>query len=404
MSEKFKNFQLNDFKTPISFWFFWNLGLQFINRLAPSWLPYKPSFPYYDSLLPSFHWPQWLYSWANFDGVHYLTIAEKGYLGTGLIQAFFPVFPLLARLISQLAQLDLMITGLLLNQILSLFLTCLIWIWLKTTFTTAQAKQGLLWWLLFPASFFLISFYNESLFVALALGSWLLAKQQKWWWAGILAAVATATRVVGIWLLPLLFLELLEQTWPRTQKNFFQQAKSWLTKNFLAISSISLSAVGLLSYMAYLHFTFHDPLYFLHQQSEFGAGRQESLVLWPQVVWRALKILLYSRPFDWKYFTYLQEFLVGTGSVILTLWGFWQRKKTQLTLPLTIYTLGCLLTPALTGTFSSMSRYALSAWPLWLVLVTIGQKNRLLAGLALAISLGLLIINTSLFLQGYWVA
>jgi hypothetical protein len=274
----------------------------------------------------------------------------------------------------------------------------------KTTLSARDARVGLLWWLAFPTSFFLVSFYNESLFLSLALGSWLLAKHQRWGWAAGLAAVAAATRVVGIWLWPLLLLEFFEQTYPNMTQMGLAKLTSWLTKWKWQLIALSLSSLGLLAYMLYLKVVFHDPLYFLHLQSEFGAGRQESIILWPQVVWRSSKILLVARPFDWKYLAYVEEFIAGTFGILLVVWGFWQRKHTKLTLPLAFYSLGCLLTPTLTGTFSSMPRYVLAAWPLWLTLIWLSQKNRALMWLALAISLGLLIINTSLFVQGYWIA
>lgn len=396
--------QWHELRWPILSWLVWRIGLLVVGLLANYWLPYRPSFPYYEVLLPSFGWSQWLYSWANFDGVHYLTIAENGYLGFGLIQAFFPVFPLVVRGLSSITQLDLLASGLLLNQFFSLVLTCLLWYWLKTTLNPQQAKLGLWWWLLFPTSFFLISYYNESLFLVLALGCWLAARQQRWVWAAGLAGIASATRVVGIWLLPLLLLEFLTQTAPNFSSSGMKPYRDWLLKQKWQLLLICGSSLGLLSYMLYLQLTFNDPLYFLHLQSEFGAGRQESLILWPQVVWRSSKILLTTPLLDWKYLAYLQEFLAGTLGVLLVIWGYLRRKETKLTMPLLVYSLGVLLTPTLTGTFSSMPRYLLAAWPLWLVITGLSQKSRPSTWLALAISLGLLIINTSLFIQGYWVA
>jgi hypothetical protein len=194
--------------------------------------------------------------------------------------------------------------------------------------------------------------------------------------------------------------------WLMAMKTDFNwsMAMSWLKKNWSVIIAASLGALGLLSYMLYLWWEFNDPLFFLHQQAAFGAGRQESLVLWPQVVWRAVKILVTARPFDWKYFAYFQEFLVGVGSILILVWGWWQRKMTKLSLGLLIYSLGCVLMPTLTGTFSSLPRYVLVAWPIWQILAVWSVKNPGWARLGLAFSLILLIINAALFIQGYWVA
>ncbi|PIR61011.1 MAG: hypothetical protein COU68_01660, partial [Candidatus Pacebacteria bacterium CG10_big_fil_rev_8_21_14_0_10_45_6] len=67
----------------------WRIGLFVVSLIAPAFISYEPSFPYAYDLLAKLGLPQWLYSWANFDGVHYLTIMRMGYVGTGLIQAFF---------------------------------------------------------------------------------------------------------------------------------------------------------------------------------------------------------------------------------------------------------------------------------------------------------------------------
>src|SRR3989344_1323512 len=41
----------------------------------------------------------YIFAWANFDGEHYLSIAQIGY--RGLEQAFFPVYPMLISFLSK---------------------------------------------------------------------------------------------------------------------------------------------------------------------------------------------------------------------------------------------------------------------------------------------------------------
>ncbi len=382
-------------------WLVWRLGLLYLGSLADKVLLYKPSFPYFETL-PLFGWPRWLYSWANFDGIHYLTITQVGYVGTGLIQAFFPVTALLMAGIHHLTHLDLFMSGFWLNQAASLVTCLLLWSWLKSELGERAARWGLVWWLVFPTVFFTGAIYSEATFLALSLGCWLAARKGHWWLAGLLGMFASATRVMGILLLPMLFLELLAQThWSWHIQ--LSELKSWWQLQWPKVLAISLTSLGLLSYMGYLWFEFHDPLFFLHQQAAFGGGRQESLVLWLQVVWRSIHILLTARPFDWKYLIYVEEFVVGIGSVAILIWGWWHRKRTHLTTPLAVYSLGCILMPTFTGTFLSLPRYVLSAWPLWLVLIAWSRSSRW-AWLGVVFSLALLIINTVLFIQGYWVA
>src|SRR3989344_4709824 len=73
----------------------WRVALLAIAAYAISSLPFKPSFPYWETLLePNGHPLFW--SWGNFDGVHYLTIAMHGY-SAQFTQAFFPLYPLAIR-------------------------------------------------------------------------------------------------------------------------------------------------------------------------------------------------------------------------------------------------------------------------------------------------------------------
>ncbi len=152
--------------------------------------------------------------------------------------------------------------------------------------------------------------------------------------------------------------------------------------------------------MYYLYREFSDPLYFFHVQSEFGGGiRQETVILYPQVVWRYIKILLTARPFDLKYFSYVQEFVTGTIGLILLLYSV-----TKTRLSYIIFSLLAFLLPTLTGTFSSMPRYILVCFPIFILLSIWSEKSKIFRYTWFTISGILLLLNTVLFIQGYWVA
>ena len=79
----------------------WKVALLAVAAYAIQVIPFKASFPYWETLLaPNGHPLYW--SWGNFDGVHYLTIAKAGYIAQ-FTQAFFPLFPLLMRYLAQLS-------------------------------------------------------------------------------------------------------------------------------------------------------------------------------------------------------------------------------------------------------------------------------------------------------------
>ena len=80
----------------------WRAILFVIAVAAPLFFVRQPVFTYPEAKLPSEHRVLWWQSWANFDGIHYLEIANRGYRAVGFIQAFFPVYPLFIAALSSL--------------------------------------------------------------------------------------------------------------------------------------------------------------------------------------------------------------------------------------------------------------------------------------------------------------
>jgi hypothetical protein len=179
----------------------------------------------------------------------------------------------------------------------------------------------------------------------------------------------------------------------------YHQVDEFLARSWKEGLIISIGALGLIFYMMYLSARFDDPLYFLHVQAEFGGGRQENLVLLPQVVWRYLKILWYYRPIGLSYLVFAQEFLMTVGVFVGLLLSLRYIRFSYV-----LFALMAFLLPTLTGTFSSMPRYVLVCFPITMLLVIFLQNRRWAKVIYLVGSGILLILNTLLFIQGYWVA
>lgn len=384
----------------------WRILLIVISQQADHFLPYAPTFPYAHDLLAQFHQPRWLYSFANFDGVHYLTIVQKGYVGTGLIQAFFPLYPAIVKGatlfgFSNLIAALIVSNGALIAALLALFALA------RRDFTTRQSWNSVFALLLFPTALFLGSVYNESTFLLLVLLSFLAARRQRWLLAGVLAAGASATRVVGIALVPALLFEIyqsyattsLRRLWQRRDFHaFFSSIIEVMATHKPAVVSVLVGALGLLGYMFYLQLTFGDAFYFLHVQSEFGASRSESVVVYPQVIWRYFKILTTAQPFSWSYYTWVLEALAGTLGLAGLIAAIGRVRASYL-----VFAFGAFIIPTLTGTFSSMPRYLLVCFPLFLLMGRLSSARATWVSY-LVFSALLLIINTILFVQGFWVA
>ncbi|MBD3250108.1 MAG: hypothetical protein GF381_00870 [Candidatus Pacebacteria bacterium] len=371
----------------------WRSLLFLVAFLANRVLEYKPSFPY-SLKLASTGLPSWVYSWANFDGVHYLTIVDKGYKGTGLIQAFFPVYPVLTRWLNKLIKLSglaeftgwtgsTIISGLLISNLFFVLALILGYLLIERYHDRKIAFVSVLIMLFWPTSFFFGALYTESLFLSLVFASFLIIGLEKNTISAVLGGLSSGVRLIGAALFPALSLEL----WLQGKKKLF----SYLP--------LILSLAGLVGFMIYLQQTFNDPFYFFNVQSEFGAGRQESIILLPQVFYRSFKILLTARPFNWKYFSYVQDLvfsLIGLFGLVI---GWFRIRRSWI-----LFGAISFLLPTLTGTLSSMPRYLLVVFPVFVWLATLLQKKKKYLICYLIISLILLIINTALFIQGYWVA
>ena len=365
----------------------WKVVLLAVAAYAIQVIPFKASFPYWETLLaPNGHPLYW--SWGNFDGVHYLTIAKAGYIAQ-FTQAFFPLFPLLMRYLAQLSG-SLMSAGLIITHGFWIISFWLFYKLIRIDRGEATARRSVIYLLLFPTAFFFTAIYSESLFLALVLGTFYAARRRKWWLAGLLGAVASATRVFGIFLLPALLVEWYEG---RGKKAVYTPLEL-----VSAVLPIVLIASGLFLYMYYLKKTFDDPLMFLTSQPAFGAQRSaDKLILLYQVFWRYAKMISTVNPNSLLFLTIVEEAVSGAVFLLLSIIAF---KKVRVSYAL----FGALsyIAPTLTGTLSSLPRYVLILFPSFMVLGMV--KNRRFQRLWWLISVILLAVNTALFVRGYWVA
>ncbi len=365
--------------------FLWKVFLCIAAAYGTLALPFAPRFPYADIYLIPSGLPQWIWSFANFDGVHYLTIAKMGY-SAQFTQAFFPLYPLLIKFIAPLFFNNFLISGLFISNI---FFIVSIFLFIKLLLFDGFQKDTkwiIGYILLFPFSFYFGSVYTESFFLFLVLASFLAARHRYWFVAAFFGGLASATRLVGVFLLPALLVEWFSN---RNQKR----------RSILQLCWLFFIPVGLLIYMAYLSYSFGDALYFWHAQSVFGAQRSGSGIIFPpQVLWRYIKILA-TIPYPmYDFWVALWEgisFILGITLIII---GYFKRIR----LSYLVFCAFCIIIPSLTGTFSSMPRYLIIAFPIYIVLGTL--ENKIFRIAILFINAILLFIFTILFTSGRWVA
>lgn len=357
----------HNIKPVVALFFAWRLLLITVERIALKLFPLQPDF-----LGPI--------PWANFDGVHYLNIAQAGY--RQYLEAFFPLYPFLIRWFSNYFVGSPTYIALVISHV-STFIMIILFYKLVFLYDKKSALWSTVLFLLFPTSFFLVAAYSDGLYLLLALLAFHFIVKHKWWQAGIIGLFASTTRVFGVYLLLSALYEYFS-----TQKRV----------RLVDIVALGLIPLGLVFYMMYLWQLRGDPLAFFHVQPVFGANRSGSeLIFLPQVIWRYVKILSSVPATSFLYQIATFEFLSFILSLVLIVKA-WQWKLNRSYL---LYSVFVIITPTLTGTLSSFPRYILSAFPLFFILGKSPHFWRILIAILSAIGL---VYFASAFLQGYFVA
>lgn len=163
----------------------------------------------------------WLQIWNRWDAVHYLRLAEKGYVAVGdsrVSLVFFPLYPWLVR-VTEFFTRDYLVAAFVVSGIASVATALLLQRLARCDESEAVARNAVWFLFIFPTSFFLHIGYTESLFLALTLGCFLAARKERWALAGLLGAAACLTRVNGLILLPALATEVGLQYWQTRRIN-----------------------------------------------------------------------------------------------------------------------------------------------------------------------------------------
>ena len=176
------------------------------------WLTLRiiPKLPLYPVQLPDSFFPSnpALDGWARWDSAHYIAVARYGYGNAASPSpdggvGFFPLYPMMIRLIGKLTgQADsnagLAVIGLFLSAIFFLGATVFFAQLARESLDLDGARFAVALFLVAPFAFFYTAVYTESLFVLEVLAAIWFARREQWWKAALVAALASATRLVGL--------------------------------------------------------------------------------------------------------------------------------------------------------------------------------------------------------------
>jgi dolichyl-phosphate-mannose-protein mannosyltransferase len=139
--------------------------------------------------------------------VWFLRIAEHGYGGAEeAAAAFYPLYPLLVGLLGRILLGHYVLAGILISLAATLGAFALLYRLAEPKLGSGGARRAVLYLAVFPFAVFLQAVYSESLFLLLALASFLLAERGSFLRSGVAAGLAWLTRPIGVALLPALAL------------------------------------------------------------------------------------------------------------------------------------------------------------------------------------------------------
>ena len=140
--------------------------------------------------------------WARWDSDWYVQIAQHGYVWPSARPAFFPLYPLLVGSLGHLLGGHFVLAGVLVSLVAGAAAFVVFYRLAELELGRETAVRATILLAIFPMTLFFGAVYSESLFLLLSSGAFLLARKERFAYAGVVAGLAALTRPVGLALLP----------------------------------------------------------------------------------------------------------------------------------------------------------------------------------------------------------
>jgi Gpi18-like mannosyltransferase len=194
-----------------------------------------------------------LHKWVIQDGAFYQGIAQNGYTAPWQTN-FWPLFPLLGHILGPVFGGDYGLSLLVVSNLAFFGALVALRRLAERELGAEAAFRTVLYLAVFPTALYTFAPYTESLFLCLAIISFALIRDHRWWLAGLVGGLSALTRSSGVLLLAPFAIE------------FFLAWRAGKTRWYSALGSLLIPA-GVMVYSLYLTLRFHDPLAFSHSKN-----------------------------------------------------------------------------------------------------------------------------------------
>lgn len=318
--------------------------------------------------------------WQRWDVLHYQWIATQGYHKSNL-EPFGPLYPILMRWSAPLFGNNLLLAGLIISSLFCLAAMYALISLARTELRTgAEARDALLYQVIFPTAFFLFAPYTEPIFLLGAVMTIKSLRQKQWMAAGLWGILAVSARLPALFIVfPALY-----ATWKEWRES--GQLRAWLSP-FLILVGASL-------FPLYVWFTMKVPPWEFLQT--LNSGFQRNFNFPGYNIWLAINNILRGI-FPLVNIPDLVFCLIFIAGTILV----WKKLPAIYGVFTTSFMLLYLSTNTSLYPLLSISRYVLVLFPVFMALPAVTQNKRIRMIVLAAMLTGLLFFSAQFAIWGW---
>jgi hypothetical protein len=293
---------------------------------------------------------------TSWDGKWYFEVMRRGYprhvppnITFFQLEAravFFPLYPRAVWAVNKVLPGGDVLAALLFNVVLGAVFVYLVGVMARRLFGNKVASRAMVLTALFPGSFVLSFAYSEALMLVLIVGCLLLLMDRRWFFAGVLAGLSTASRPNA---LPIV------ASCAVAAAIAIVQRREWK-----ALMAPLLAPIGWIAFQVFLwHQTGERDAWFRIQREAWTEGTSFGLT--------TIKDIgnAFVHPVD------SPKNILTLLCVAAMLFGLWAMWKRPLPLPVTVYTLGILALMLLPKTVTARPRFLFTAFPLLIAVAAV---------------------------------
>jgi hypothetical protein len=169
--------------------------------------------------------------WYRWDVGWFLRIAEEGYTVVDGRSSFFPLYPFLMRVVGDVFGGNYIISGLVVSNVALIAALILLFQLVERRYGAKIARGTLICLALYPAYFFNMAYYAESLSLLTTVACFYALETRRWPWVGVFAALAVLSKLPSVVLLVPIVWE------------FWLQRRRIFSTDVLAVLAIPLTLV-----------------------------------------------------------------------------------------------------------------------------------------------------------------